>query len=700
MAADNPFEVPIGKDLSFFIKTQGTRLLFDSFSAVANHIQCQQIESGEIDLFSVDITTPVNNRFDGEEIDTTFTHYCKLPDQTNTAHSNDRCFLKEIRAVGVFAKKAYILSSENPAFADGDSHESSVYRDIKMKTSLPWLDKRPLHRCTQDVQNNHLLCNCEGGLSHWSTLDAILSSTNAIGLCNDDNVKIVLKIEFNPHDFIPWRNEVGELVFSPPVESDFSKGTGNCISATVQLSIVKLDKFCGIPGLFVDVLILTIGDIYYCPLSHPTQGPHICHKMDCDIIKTDGATKCVLTGIAMPDRNGDWCFDKHKFKFSESDIKESLHIQGWFNSLYGIMSKHSQGASRDDLRDMTSESFSNAMREIKTIDQLNKYQINTRNMSAQRSMSEKKKRALIREKLMEIGTEEARRMATTGHFSDYEEYEREALFTVMKILQFGEKTTRAMMIDMEKRTNIVANLGNGSNALGYKQKKLTFITEGQDPTKNRKRITTEHRMRIEHQPSKKTTGMMIQYSGQNGSTALVMTGETGGDDDIFDEEIVEIDKSDIAKVKDAMIQGLAQTALRFWALIRVRTRLGRDFPNYFNFHTFIYAFLYLLRDGYDLNTAMAGVGDRIVFFPGDMFLRHALPENMSDLNTLGYQNHLRRDAKFVYKNIKRAIQEEIVDNGVSHVDLDPHVNRDLDFSIDSKEFPPYIFVSLQSRKGN
>ncbi len=699
---ENPFEVPIGDDLSFFIKTQGTKLIFNGLTIVVRNIHRKQVEAGEIDPYSIDITTANNNRMETHKTDSIFTHYCKVPDRSDLddhTRKDEKCTLGEVRCAAVFIKKVYCKADENEAFKDPTSFESSVHNDLKQKSATPWLAKKPIHMCTYDVLRDSWQCDCNGGLTHWDVMDSVISSSNAITACKNNNFRVILKCDYDPHNFIPWRNDVGELVFQPLTNEELRNGTGNCIDTCVQLGTIRMPNFCDIPGLYADLLVLSIGDIYFCPSSHPTQGPHICHMMDCDNVKYNGCTVCALTGVAMRDKNGDWCFDKRMFKVSSTDIREAKDTQDCYNYVYGLMTKHNGGVLRDELNDMESEAFSSTMRDIKTIEQLNKYQNNTRNVSAQRSMNEKKKRTLIRDALMRLGTEESKRMAITGHFSDHQEYEREAYITVMKILQFGERSTRAMLIHMEKSYNVYQNIGSTTapSQIGYRQKKVTLAIEGKRDI-SRKRITTEDRLRIEHNPEKKKCGMLIQYSGYNGSSAMIMTGKTGGDEDIFEEEVVEIDESDVTKNKDSMITRLAQAALRFWALIRVRTEMGRDYPNNFNFYTFIYAFLYLVRDGYELNTGIAGTGDRVIFFQKDMFLRHALPPDMSDLRSLGYSNNVKRDVKFVYQNIKQAIHAEVVENHKSHLDLDPCVNKVLDFSIESKEFPPSIFVSLQLKK--
>ena len=167
---------------------------------------------------------------------------------------------------------------------------------------------------------------------------------------------------------------------------------------------------------------------------------------------------------------------------------------------------------------------------------------------------------------------------------------------------------------------------------------------------------------------------------------------------IFDIQIFKIDKSDVEKNIDDKIQKLADASIRFWALIRTRTKLGRENPNFFNFNIFVYSFLYLQRDGYIINTGFAGMGERIIFFEQDLFLKRALPVNMEDLQKNKNAKNSKRGIKFVYDNIKNAIQRTILEEKRSFIDLHPYRNAELDFSIDSEEFPPSLFISLQLKK--
>jgi hypothetical protein len=705
MMFHNPFEVPADDSLIEFVRVQGTRLVLDALTMSIRENQKRKIDEGEIDPYIIDITTNVNNRIDSKKkLNEVASHFCKVPDKNSInseKYIKDRCFLNEMACAAVFIRKVTALASENPAFKDEKSYESTVCKDLRQKASIGWLDKAPLHTCSWNITEDKIQCDCIGGLTHWSVLDAILSSTSTHCIDKTNLFRIITKENYDPHLFIPWRNDIGELVFNPITEEERINGTGNCIDASVQLSSVRLTNFCGISGLSIDMLVLSISDIYFCPSGHPTQGPHICHIMDCDIVLSNGCTSCALTGIAMRDRRGDWIFDKRVFKVDSVDKKESKDIQDCYNYVFNTMTQYKGGVPHSEMSDINSEMFNDVVGNIKTIEQLNRYQSNSRNTSSQRTMSEKKKRSLIKDALLRIGTEDAKKMAITGHFSDYYEYEKEAYLTVMKILQFGEKSTRAMLIDMEKAYNLRCNIDNKTNGLsiGQKQKKITLVIEGKKDL-SRKRITTNDRLRLEYAPEKKRKGMIIQYTGYNGSSSLTVTGEmsSSADNDIFEEEIKEIDESDVTKNKDKMISALAKAGLRFWALIRVRTEMGKNFPNEFNFYTFIYAFLYLKRDGYKLNTGIAGTGDIISFFSPDIFLKHALPADMSDLKKLGYSSNVKKDVKSVYQNIKKAIHEEVVENNRSYIDLDPYMNTKLDFSIDSKEFPPSIFVSLQLKK--
>ena len=90
--------------------------------------------------------------------------------------------------------------------------------------------------------------------------------------------------------------------------------------------------------------------------------------------------------------------------------------------------------------------------DITNIQELTNLEEKLKSTSSSRSMNEKAARRRIKDSLLEIGTQNAVKMATTGHFSQYNEYYKEGYFVINKILKFGVKPLLAML-NMEKAMN-------------------------------------------------------------------------------------------------------------------------------------------------------------------------------------------------------------------------------------------------------
>lgn len=693
----NPTDIPKGTKLRRFIQVQGTRLIFKSLENLIDKERFKVIHSGEIPVHRFVMVPDIDNMSYMTKNHDTLTHYCKVPQKTNfhqdpllkpdCQHQHDfKCSLRKVMNLGIFIKKVNAYANLNPNIKKQDTVEYAIYQDLLQKSMMKWDDKDVFHHCVFDHHTNVLECDCNGGLGHWDILDIIRNDTELLDTSKKRYQTSLTDGSYDPHSFIPWRNLNGDLIFEDKISS------GNCIDAVVKIGTLRVESFNDVVGLNVEFAWLYIDNIFYCPMSSPSQGPHICHKIMCDTFLRGGFTVCALSGITLVDKNFDWSINTKVTKKGsyEQSIKRDIYD---CKKVFTSKPRHvNTGVSKNDLMDVDSELSISVFNEFKTVEQLKKFHENNRDRATNRTQQDKERREILKSKIMSEGTEKAIKMAKSGHFSNYLEYKKEAFIAVKKILCYGNSPLRAMLINMERMFNVVRRL------------------EHKDSSSNRDKITLEisnHPMprgsilpsnykRIEYKPSSSSSSssavILYQKEDRNDDCIISLESKT------FNIQKYIIDKNDVEQNINDEIQRLAEASIRFWALIRTRTRLGRENPNVFNFNHFVYAFLYLERDGYIINTGFAGAGDNIVFFEKNLFLKGALPPKMDDLKKLKIVSNAKRDVNYVYDRIKDAINETIVEEKRSFVDLHPYKNEKLDFSIDSKEFPPSLFISLQIKR--
>jgi len=214
------------------------------------------------------------------------------------------------------------------------------------------------------------------------------------------------------------------------------------------------------------------------------------------------------------------------------------------------------------------------------------------------------------------------------------------------------------------------------------------------------------------------------------------------DDDRKKIESVFVKPSMIDDVNRIEIEILISVCLTFWIILRTRTTDGKNEPSLFPFENYIFAFLYLCRDGLILKDKEVGKGDNIVLFRPNDFLNFALPDleyfkngkinysvknnnndNMSSSSKNGTQEnennnktHNHVDRKFlmntkndlleykkvhnILKNMKKVMIKEIVDNRKDPKMFCPYENISKISPEEENEKCPSLFPSIRRRKRN
>ena len=713
----HPYDMPIGDDLIKFIQIQGTKNVSEAIRILIDHDQEKKINEGVLDPYRFNILIDSDRKIDEFNRKVFLpNHMCKIPKKHHFEENFEpseiddvQCILKQITMVNVFIKNVQINKYKNLNLGDESSNDHLIYQDLKRKADIPWNEKSPLHTCIYNYNEKKPICTCDGGLSHWELLDEILSSMISKKINDQEikrNFKTTLSKKIDPHLFIPWKNEDGELSF----DYDIYNHQRNCIDTSVYMGNFNIRDFIGIVGLNVEFVWMGIDDVMFCPSGTSNQGPHICYNIGCDTIITGGYTRCSLTGIILSDKMGIWTINPNNY--STNGVDEMLRNDiSECRKVFLKRPRHvNVGVSNNDIKSETHEGciFKTIVDGKKTVEELERFQNEMKSTSKNRTIKDKEKRNQIKSAILNNGNENEMKIAISGHFSDYNEYKMEAFLTIQKLFYFGKTPLKAMLITMEKLTNgVIGYDGQASSSntpslidtiSHEKQKKITFKINGEEDIK-RKRLTPTNYLRIEDKSSSESSMNDHQQTKKQRMISTISYDETKQNDGMVFDEIVEfINPDDVTKNISDKINILSEAVIRFWALIKTRTQMGREKSNCFNFYSFIYAFLFLQRDGYELNTGIAGHGDKIVFFEKDIFLKHALPKEMDDLLSFGIQNNTKRDIKIVYNNIKQALKETIIDEHISYHDLDPYKNNKLDFSITSLEFPPSLFISLQQKK--
>ena len=714
-----PSDIPLKDNLVRFIAIQGTRVIDDTISKFIEVQRNSDFKEKKLHLHRSNLPPDLDNLLYRQSRTDVLTHHCKIPqsglinryDDFQIEKSRPCCSLKQLMCTCFFVKKLHHrtpgrLKTPTRDVSPQDKEMQQRVRDnIIYETNVPWNEKEPYHKCFYNMTNFERLCASRCGFEHDDYFDGIRDFffTGDTGFIPDTTIHFEQR-NYDVNEFTPWRNDVGDLVFDKKRSVLF----GNSIDANVKIGTFKIENFMGIDNLDVEFLWLGIANIWYCPLGQSSQGPHICHITQCDKALSGGFTTCSLTGLQIQDKIGAWQIDTDNFRKTGYD----WHIFSDMNDCRGVFQnqpKHiNTGISNFELNKL-GDSFHEVIDDMENIQQITELEEKMKSTSSSRSMKEKADRKKIKDSLLDIGTESAVKMAHTGHFSQYNEYYKEGYFIINKILKFGKKPLKAMLINMEKMMN------NGYNYIKYdpntssssdgrqapKQNKITFVMENCELS--RKRLTPDSFVLMDKSSTKR------QKVGTTTSTALIETDQTDvslynnpmkmlSDSNVFNEITATIDKQDIEKIIEFKIQELTNKSIAFWALIRARTDIGKTYPNHFNYYLFVYAFLYLLRDGLIINTDRPGVqGTIIVFFERDVFLKNALIKHMTDLKKHNIVNHGKRDPSSVYKMIKTAIQD-FIDKGGDYTDIHPDIQEKLDFSLTSKEFPPSLFISLHKKK--
>lgn len=714
----HPSDIPIKESLVKFIAIQGTRLIDDSISKFIEVQRNHDFKGGKLNLHRQNLPPEIDNHVYRKIKSEILTHQCKIPqsgmvnkyEDFQIERSRPSCSLKHIMSIAVFVKQRHHRTPvrRSTPLRDISPEEKEIRRKIKddiiFETNVPWNEKEPYHKCFYNITHKEKIC-ASRGLNHWLYLDCVCNYFHTKNREIIPDTVMHFENEYDVNEFTPWRNDIGDLVF----DSNRSVLFGNSIDAAVKIGTFKIDNLFGIENLDVEFLWLGIDNVFFCPLGQSGQGPHVCHITQCDKPLSGGFTICSLTGLQIRDKIGSWELDTKNFGKTGYDMQiksDMIDCRGVFQN----KPKHiNSGISNFELNKME-DAFHEVVDDITNIQELTNLEEKLKSTSSSRSMNEKAARRRIKDSLLEIGTQNAVKMATTGHFSQYNEYYKEGYFVINKILKFGVKPLLAMLINMEKAMN------NGYNYVKYdpnlsassdgrqipKQNKITFVME--DYQLSRKRLTPDSFVLMDNNPAKRPK------STSTSSTALIETShesdgnlynnpmKTLSDSAVFNEIKATVDREDIEKNLEFKIEDLTNKSICFWALLRVRTDTGRSSPNEFNYYLFVYAFLYLLRDGLIINTDRPGIkGTNIVFFERDVFLKNALPKNITDLKKYGIVNHGKRDPSSVYKKIKIAIQD-FIDKGGDYTDIHPDTQEKLDFSLTSKDFPPSIFISLHKKK--
>jgi len=708
-------EIPIREDLNEFIKFQGTKLIDDGIHKYIESQRKDDFSSGRLNIFRSNISPDIDNQISRKFQKDVLSHICKLPDSSHILRdqkipvdgSRPYCSLKQLCSIGVFVKRVYSRSPDRLESPDREVSpteleiQKKVCTEIAFESQIPWNKKEPYHKCFYNVTNQELVCNSRG-LNHWHYLDCICNSFRISDktILKDTNIHLE-KYDFDVNKFVPWRNEIGEIIFTKENPNTF----GNSIDAHIKVGTTKITNLFGILNFDVEFLWLAIDNVYYCPLGQSTQGPHICYVTGCDHPLSGGFTGCSLTGLELRDRNGSWEIDTKHYIKTSVEIRESS-TNNDCKSAFKNKPKHvNSGVSTEELRKM-GDSFYDAIDQFTNPEELARFEEKMKSTSSTRSIVEKALRKQMKDKLFDIGTEQSIKMAKSGHFSLYKSYVLESYFTINKILKYGERPKTAMLINMEKIVNNNlqmlkydpnASSSSDGKQITVKQDKITFVLPDKELT--RKRFVPDSFIVVKNGSKRqKTSSQALIEVDKNHALSVYNPMTTLEDDIVFNEIKATIDESDIQKVLEAKIIELTEKTVKFWALLRQRTKHGREFPNRFNFHLFIYAFLYLLRDGLIINTESPGfVGENVCFFERDIFLKNALPHDIGDLKKLNIVSHGKKDAAIVYKNIKSAISE-FIDSKGDYTYIHPDLQENLDFSIDSKDFSPSIWISLHKKK--
>ena len=712
------YDTPQRDDLNDFILKNGTYMIDNGIAYYVENNKKGDYESGRLNLFRSNIYEDIDNqieKYDGKK--ETIEHICKKPDSMYILKSDDSqnnyfeqdkiCSLKHLFCVSIFVKK--VLKRPIDKLEKDDSDElpfemneirNKIKNDMMNESSIPWDKKMPCHECYYNRTDR--ICHCDNILFNhhaFNMIDSIRMSfeTNAPFKIKDFSFTLELN-EFDSNNFIPWRNHAGDIVF----EKKKAENYGNAIDAVVKVGILKVMNLCNIPNFDVEFLVLGIDNIFFCPLGKKTQGPHICYINGCDQMLASGYTGCSLTGIQLRDKNGSWVVTSTVY-----DSRTYSHNK--FNCQKAFSNKPSHinlGVTTDELK-KKEDSFYDAMNQLTNPEQMADFAEKLMSTSSTRSIVEKALRERIKDKLIDIGSEESTKMAKSGHFSDYETYILEAYFTINNLLKFGTKSFTAMLITMEKLMNnnyymLKKDKPASSSDIDKKQNKITLVVNNKQI--NRKRLlpesfmitTTAKKHNLNNDMSSSSTALI--ETNQETSLSIYNPTVTLADDKIFNEIEKTIDEADVVKNLEAKIYELTEKTVKFWALLRNRTRRGKRHPNDFNFNIFIYSFLYLLRDGLMITVERPNMAsNRISFFEKDTFLKNALPESIHDLKKYNIVNHGKKDASVVYKNVKETISS-FIDSGGDFTYIHPDLQDKLDFSLYSEEFPPSIWVSLHKKR--
>lgn len=720
-------DLPSRTELNHFIKVNGTYMIDDAICNFVEDNRKKDYESGRLSLVRSNIYEDFDNNLFESKRKNSIEHICKSPDtmyilkpddviQECQKH-DDMCALKHLCCISLFTKR---VLPRLPEFIEPNDSDQLPFEINEMRRRLqmsiiqqcntPWKDKKPCHSCKFNVSDKIRHCNNECLFHHnLRVIDDIQLDFHIDNRSRLRDFKQLLNMsEFDVNKFIPWRNALGDIIF----EEEKNETNGNAIDSIVKVGLLKVSNLCDIPNFDVEFLVLAIDNIFFCPLGKKSQGPHICATVGCDQPLASGFTGCSLTGLQLRDRSGSWLVDTSRLDKNGAIISRNRYE---CNQAFSNKPKHiNSGVSKDELRKKETDKFHEAISEIKNPEQLARFAEMMKGSSLTRSIVERSERQKVKERLIDIGSEESTKMAKSGHFSNYEAYVMEAYMQINQLFKFGTRSFKAMLILMEKLLNnsfymIKKDTSASSSSSSYqkprvaeiKKDKITLVVN--DKELNRKRLLPDSFMISDstkrHQTNKDSNSCrsLVEVNPET-SLSVYNPTVTLSDDNVFNEIKKNIDEEDVNKNLEAKIMELTDKTVKFWALLRQRTHRGKTRPNDLNFSVFIYSFLYLLRDGLIVNVEKANIGlTRIQFFEKDIFLKNALPDNITDLKKFKIVNHGKKDASVVYKNIKETISEFMREGG-DYTYIHPDLQDQLDFSLESTHFPPSIWVSIHKKR--
>lgn len=499
-----------------------------------------------------------------------------------------------------------------------------------------------LHKCTEYRYNDVTKQSCCDILScHYDWMNANTMKTDKYDQVHPMEMTIFFDDKGNKISFENTTNNINKC--------------GGSIMLQMSQGVHRIPILDDI--IFGEMTWIRLEKVFFCPLDNELQGPHNCHKTGCAMMTKEGETFCKLTSLNVINSGLSKC--KKKIDDDIVNIKSSYEreqeAKDWFLS-FGFDPYSEDKKNRDELEKTEGamlETFNNLETEDDIINTSKKF----RSTAVNRSKEDKKRRKMLHEYVKRYGTEEEKKKEKAGYYSTYIEYEKEAFAIVARLFMIEDKIEKAIGIDIKKAITHASISHN-------KPQQITFAVE-----------------KIER--DEKKINIIKKRSHSSTSSAS---------NDNADKRLILITSDNIKKNKEDKIRYYAERGLKFWILIRMHTELGIKRPNNFHFFYFMIAFMFMSKDGYELNSKGFTGGNRIKFFEPDSFLKTCLPSNISDSNNIfGSYNSSNLNALKVMKNIETAITKTITRHGISYKVIHPDENDVMD-KLRHNIYPPTVFI--------